>query len=294
MANQSNNARRRPARRTRQRAQNRDSFFGKLLIMLAVAIAIVLGIAIFFRVSEIQVQGNQIYSAEQVAEVCGVELGDNLVMVNRAAVSGSVKTRLPYVQEVSVGLILPGTVVIKVQESEIAGLVEADVGSKWYVNTSGRVLGSSVDGFTGQIVELTGFMVTAPAAGQQAVASADMEESMTTALKVLEAMDGSGLMEQVTRIDTQASYDIRLFCAEQYEVLLGGTEELDYKIWYLQEVLEQLEPYQSGTIDLTLDQERAARFIPWADGTQQTQTGETEQSGNTQDENTGADQEKSE
>ena len=44
MANQSNNARRRPARRTRQRAQNRDSFFGKLLIMLAVAIAIVLGL----------------------------------------------------------------------------------------------------------------------------------------------------------------------------------------------------------------------------------------------------------
>ena len=45
--------------------------------------------------------------------------------------------------------------------------------------------------------------------------------------------------------------------------MLGGTDELDYKIWYLQEVLAALDSYQTGMIDLTLDQERAARFIPW-------------------------------
>ena len=30
-----------------------------------------------------------------------------------------------------------------------------------------------------------------------------------------------------------------------------------------QEVMEQLEDYQTGIIHLTLDTERAARFIPW-------------------------------
>ena len=88
---------------------------------------------------------------------------------------------------------------------------------------------------------------------------------MSAALSVLRAMEGSGLMDQVTSIDTEKSYDIRMLCGEQYEVLFGGTDELDYKVWYLQEVLNMLEPYQAGTIDLTLDQEGRASFIPWTE-----------------------------
>lgn len=265
MANQRRTSRR--ARRNRQTRgnDNQTGFFGKLLIMLALVAAVVLGVAIFFRVNEVQVQGNVLYSAEQIAAASGVEEGDNLLMVNRAAVVGGVQAQLPYVQTVSVGRILPDTVVIRVHESEIAGLVEADVGSKWYVNTEGRVLGSSVDGFQGQIVELTGFTVAAPVAGEQAVASEGMEENMTAGLQVLAELEGSGLIERVTGINTEKSFDIHLYCGEQYDILLGGSDRLDYKVWYLQGVLEQLQPYQAGIIDLTFDQEGAARFSPWAE-----------------------------
>ena len=265
MANQRRNTRRPARSRARQARGTQSGFLGKLLIMLAIVAAIVLGVAIFFQVNEVQVQGNVIYSAEQVEAASGVEVGDNLLMVNRAAVIGGVTAHLPYVHTVSVGRILPDTVVIRVQESDIVGLVSADVGSQWYVNMAGRILGSTVDGFRGQIVELTGFTVTAPVAGQPAVASADMEESMRAALAVLAGLEGSGLIERVTAIDAQKSYDIHLYCGEQYDVLLGGTDKLDYKIWYLQGVLEQLQPYQAGIIDLTFDQEGAARFSPWAE-----------------------------
>ena len=265
MANQRRTPRRTAGKRSRQRRENQTGFLGKLLIMLALVAAIVLGVAIFFQVNDVQVQGNRIYSAEQVVEASGLESGDNLLMVNRASVVGNVQAQLPYVQKVSVGRILPDTVVIRVQESEIAGIVEADVGSKWYVNAEGRILGSSLDGFQGQIIELTGFTVTAPVAGQQAVASVEMEENMEAALKVLAEMEGSGLIEQVTGINTEKNYDIHLYCGEQYDILLGGTDQLDYKVWYLQGVLEQLQPYQAGIIDLTFDQEGAARFSPWAE-----------------------------
>ena len=66
-------------------------------------------------------------------------------------------------------------------------------------------------------------------------------------------------------VDAQKSFDLHLYCGEQYDILVGGTDELDYKIWYLQEVLNTLEPYQTGTIDVTLDEDRAAHFIPWAE-----------------------------
>ena len=265
MANQRRTPRRTPRKRNRQGRENQTGFLGKLLIMLALVAAIVLGVAIFFQVNDVQVQGNRIYSAEQVIEASGLENGDNLLMVNRASVVGNVQAQLPYVQKVSVGRILPDTVVIRVQESEIAGIVEADVGRKWYVNAEGRILGSSLDGFQGQIIELTGFTVTAPVTGQRAVASVEMEENMEAALLVLAEMEGSGLIEQVTGINAEKNYDIHLYCGEQYDILLGGTDQLDYKVWYLQGVLEQLQPYQAGIIDLTFDQEGAARFSPWAE-----------------------------
>ena len=151
MAYSRNGARRR-ARRPSRRRELHTGVLGRLLIMAAVVAAIVLGVAIFFRVRTVEVQGNSIYSWEQIANASGVAPGDNLFMLNREAVAGSIKAQLPYVQNVSVGRILPDTVVIQVEESQIAGLVEADVGGSWYINTEGRVLGSSLDNFSGQVV----------------------------------------------------------------------------------------------------------------------------------------------
>lgn len=254
---------RRSAGRQSAPSQTHGGFLGKILVMLAVVAAVVLGVAIFFRVNTIQVQGNRIYSEEQVVQICGVEPGDNLLTMNRAAVVGNIRANLPYVQIVSVGRVLPDTIVIKVQESEIAGLVKADTGSSWYVNSQGRVLGSSLEGFDGQIVELTGFTLVAPSAGADAVASADMDENMRAALSVLAQLEGTGLIGLTTSIQAEKSFDLRIQCADRFEVHLGGADQLEYKIWCLQEVVDRLEDYQTGIIDLTMAAEQSVRFIPW-------------------------------
>ena len=53
----------------------------RLIIMLAVVAAIVFGVAIFFKVTTIEVQGNTLYSAEDVIAASGIEPGDNLLLV---------------------------------------------------------------------------------------------------------------------------------------------------------------------------------------------------------------------
>lgn len=254
---------RRAAGRQSAPSQTHGGFVGKLVVMLAVVAAIVLGVAIFFRVNQIQVQGNKIYSAQQVSEISGVETGDNLLTMNRAAVAGNIYANLPYVQTVSVGRVLPDTIVIKVVESEIAGLVSSDTGSSWYVNAQGRVLGSSLEDFDGQIVELSGFTLVAPTAGADAVASEGMEERMDAALQVLSQMEGTGLIGMITQIDCEKNFDIRILCADRFEIRLGGTDALEYKVWCLQEVVDRLEDHQVGIIDLTMASEHSVRFIPW-------------------------------
>lgn len=262
MARYRNSARRRSKRRRQRHSEYRQTgVLTKLLIMLAVVAAIVLGVAIFFRVHTVEVQGNTIYSKEQVVKASGVEAGDNLLMVNRAAVAGSIKARMPYVRDVSVSPMLPDTVVIQIKESDVAVLVQSDIGADWYVNTDGRIMGSSVEGFRGQVVELTGVTITAPKTGEQAAASEGQAENLHAALQVIRQMEGTGLIGQITALDAEKSFDLILYCGDRLDILLGGTEELEYKIQYLQVILEELEEYQKGTIDLTFDVERVARFI---------------------------------
>lgn len=263
MASHRSSARRRSKRRRQRQSEYRQTgVFARLLVMVAVVAAIVLGVAIFFRVHTVEVQGNKIYSREQVEEASGLEAGENLLLVNRAAVAGNIKARMPYVRDVSVSPVMPDTVVIRVKESDIAARVRSDVGAQWYINTDGRVLGGTVDGFQGQIVELTGFTVTAPKAGEQAVASEGQSENMDAALQVLRQMEGTGLIGEVTALDATKAYDLILHSGNRLEIRLGGSEQMDYKIQYLQLVLEELEPYQTGIVDLTFDVKQVARFIP--------------------------------
>lgn len=262
MASYRSSARRRARRRKAQQREYRETgVVTKLLIMLAIVAAIVLGVAIFFRVRTVEVQGNSIYATQQVITASGVEEGDNLLMINRAGVAGRIKAKMPYVRDVSVSPMLPDTVVIQVKESDVAVLVRSDVGADWYVNTDGRVMGSSVEGFRGQIVMLEGVTIVAPKAGEQAVATEGQSEGLEAALRVIGQLEGTGLLEQATTINAEKSYDLRLYCGDRLEIQLGGTEELEYKIQYLQVILDSLEDYRTGIIDLTFDVERVARFI---------------------------------
>ena len=263
MPRQRYSARRRTRRRRqRQSEYRRTGVLARVLVMLAVVAAIVLGVAIFFRVSTVEVQGNIIYSQEQVVEASGLEPGDNLLMVNRAAVAGSIKARMPYVRDVSVSPVMPDTVVIRVAESELAALVRSDIGEQWYINTEGRVLGSSLEGFRGQVLELTGFTIVAPKAGQPAEASEGQTENMQAALMVLREMEGSGIIGEMTALNASKVYDLLLYAGNRLEIQLGSPDQLTYKIQYLQLVLEELEDYQTGIVDLTFDVKQVARFIP--------------------------------
>jgi len=256
----------RPGRRGTQRSMPGNGYgsvVGKLIVMLSIVAAVILGVAIFFRVHQIEVRGNKIYSQEQIAEISGVEDGDNLLLLNRTGIAGKIYANLPYVQEVSIGRIAPDTVVIEVKESQIIGRVQSELGEDWYVNTDGRVIGDDTDDYDGQVIDLEGFTLTAPAGGTAAEASEGMEKELEAALAVLKAMEGTGLLEQVTRINAEEVYNIVIDCGEQYQIMLGGSDNLEYKIRCVLQVMEYVGSKESGVIDLTKSSDGAIHFIPW-------------------------------
>ncbi len=122
----------------------RSGALGKLLIMLAIVAAVVFGVAIFFKVSTIEVQGNTVYSSEQIVEASQIQPGDNLLTVNKALAVGNIKAALPYVEDVSIARSLPDGVIIQVRESTISFAVMTDTNTCWLIGPSGlEILASS-------------------------------------------------------------------------------------------------------------------------------------------------------
>lgn len=330
---------RRAARRQAGRRVPVSNVAGRLVIMLALVAAVVFGVAVFFKVSRVEVQGNSLYSAEQVVQASGIEVGDNLLTLNKATVAGNIITQLPYVEKVSVGRSMPDAVILEVQESTARFAVMSDTNVIWLINSSGKAL-ERYDGLTDVTAAQTptdetpvetpaedaaveapagempadtaqpeetsadstadapadtaadgadtdpvqtatretgdaaspltqtgvpyilGVTVQNPSAGSQVTAV--NQQALDAALAVLAEFDGTGLLGHVASINVEKDYNIVVWYDDQYEIQLGGTEKLDYKVQYLLAILEQLSEYQAGTIDLTLTGDDVARFHPRA------------------------------
>lgn len=312
--------RRSAPKKSRRRAASRrtsSGVGGKLLVMAAVVAAVVFGVAIFFKVNTVEVQGNSIYSAEEIMSASGIQKGDNLFTLNKEAAAGSIKAGLPYVETVSVIRFLPDRVVIEVRESEAAFAVETSVNTTWLINSVGKALeqisdsslsaavpqdgaqgtetgtdtaqstqtpdaaqkpsggtqtvtentssaadGGALtlmrDGEQRSIPRILGVRVNSPVAG--AVVTAENTAGLNAALAVIAELDGTGILDHLASIDVEKEYDILLQYDDRYEIRLGGTDDLEYKIDYLTVILDNLSDFQAGTIDLTFTDSSEARF----------------------------------
>lgn len=334
-----------PARRSgRSDAGKRRPSSGvgsRLLIMAAIVAAVIFGVAIFFKVNTVEVQGNTIYSAEEIRSASGIQKGDNLFTLNKEAAAGSIKASLPYVETVSIIRFLPDKIVIEVKESDATFAVTTDTNTTWLINSVGKALeqisdsapdsaltaeptapdaeapveepveqpventdsenagedeaqqpSENPDAASGEqtqqpsdtadaaggdtaaeasaadttaiqadgkrIPRILGVTINSPTVGS--VVTATNPASLNAALAVIAELDGTGLLDHIVSINAEKEYDIVLQYDGRYEIRLGGTEELSYKIDYLTVILSKLSDFQAGVIDLTFSDSSEARF----------------------------------
>ena len=254
----------------RLRRLRRGNFGVRFVTMLAVVAAIVLALVIFFRIRHIDVIGNSYYTAEEITAASGIELEDNLLTLSKASVAARIRADLRYVNEVQIKRSLPNRVVITVSEFDVTYAIRDEIGQWWLISREGRVMEQTdaqeakehmqVQGLAIQTPKLGGYIQPVTPEGADLAEIAAKKEAVVTMLTLLE---DSPFAKNIVTLDVGTSYDINLWYGTQYQIKLGNTEQIDYKMQYLQGVLEQLEAYQSGVIDLTFTVDQRAHFQPF-------------------------------
>ena len=244
-------------RRARRRTGKpiNKGLFQRLAIMLGVVLAVVLSMVIFFRVEHIQVQGNQYYSAEEIEEACGVVSGDNLLILSRSEIAAKIRESLQYVDGVKVTRQLPNTLIVTVAEQKPNYVVTDEAGDLYLITAAGVAVRSISQREAANYTAVKDLKVKTPVVGEK-VECVGAQLSVLT--KVLQELEAAELVREIASVSLLSGTQITVWYGDRFEVLLGSTARLDYKLEYLKAVVAAEEDYVTGRIDLRLtDGDRA-------------------------------------
>ena len=217
-------------------------------MLAAVCALVILVRGRIYVLREIEVTGNSMKSASEIAGQSGLRLGMNIFNVDAEMVERNISAD-PYVELLETEIILPDTVRLRVRERAACAAV----------NCAGVILMVSEDGYilerlesvpqnegiivvSGMDVKIgpQGWTIESGVAGQKDVMSA-----------VLEAVRTAGMEKRVSELNVADLDNLYLMSDGGVQVLLGDETQLEEKLIWMQAVLERLT--QSGVMSGVLD-----------------------------------------
>ena len=250
---------------------NRNRFLLRLATVAAVVLAVVLGMSIFFKVHKVTVSGAVKYTPWEIREASGIGDGDPLLSLSEAKITARIRTKLPYVGDVRVGIKLQDTVNIEIKELQVVYAITDASGAWWLMDASGRIVDSTDAAEAKNHTRILGVKIVDPAVGNQAVAAepesgADSTETgptvvtlpktpaseyLNAAVQILTSLENNGVMGTIDSVDVSQLQALTIWYEGRYQVTLGDTSRLDYKIGAMKAAIQKMGQYQSGYLDVS-------------------------------------------
>lgn len=247
---------------------NRKKLILRLLTVAAVAVALFVGCSIFLKVENIKVSGAEKYDEWLIREASGIEVGEGLLTFGKARAAGRITEELPYVKSVRIGIQLPDTVNIHIEELEVVYSAQDQDGGWWLLTSDGRIVEKTSESKAKKNTLLLGFQLLEPAAGEQAeafepeteetnesgeevVITVTNKDRLDTALEIIYQLELNGIIGKAASLDVTDMGSIELWYGTQYQVELGDPGQIDFKIAAMKQAISQMGSHQSGVLDIT-------------------------------------------
>ena len=243
----------------RKRARGRFSFLYKLLALVVICGAIAVALTLFFKVETTPVIGSVRYSPEEVLEASGIQVGDNLFLMNKFNAAESITAKLPYVESVQIRRQIPSTLQIYVTECTAPAAVKQG-NTVWLISGAGKIVDSLGVAAWKDYPQITGIDLIDPAIGQTIQVESEVENVQPLLFSLLQQLAEKEMLADVQAIRMEDPSVITLRYLDRFDVIFGYDADFAYKLDYLRAVVERLENNETGSIDMT--QNDKASFIP--------------------------------
>jgi cell division protein FtsQ len=251
----------------RAKTFQRSRLYLQLITILAIALAFSLGVSIFFKVENITVSGTNRYSAWTVAEASGIQKGDNLLFFGRAGAQVRIKQALNYVENVRIGIKLPGTVNIFIEEVPVVYSVKDHDGNWWIMTSDGKLLEKANGAEAGNHTVIEGVVLNDPTEGEQATAweappeldtdgnpipsATTNADRLKAALLIAQQLERNEILGEAASICVESLQQLKVQYGSRYEVRLGDVSEMDGKIAAMKSAIAQMGVFQTGILEVS-------------------------------------------
>ena len=263
---------------------NTNRFLIRLVTVIAVVFALIFSMSIFFKVKTVTVAGANKYTPLDIREASGIQEGENLLGISEAKLSTNIKEKLPYVNTVRVGIKLPDTVKIEIEELDVVYSVEAENASWWLMRSDGVVVEETNSAQAEQYTKLLGVKIEKPTVGQEATAAQPVTEETTeagetvpqittqaseqldVAISIFQYLEDRGIVGEAASVDVTNMTQLEVWYKDRFQIQLGDSTQLAYKIKLAQVAVDQyMQSYDSGVLDVSLtiqpDEEKEYQVI---------------------------------
>lgn len=267
---------------------NKKRFLLRIITVVAVVLALLFGMSIFFKVEHVTVTGNNKYTPDDIFQASGITLGENLLTISEAKLSSSITAKLPYVSKVRIGIKLPDTVRIEIEELEVVYSVEANDGTWWLIRSDGVVVEKTNGADAEQHTKIIGMQITDPVIGEPAAAyqpapvpdengettpiTVLASEQLNTVVSIMQYLEANRIIGEIATIDVIDLGNLELWYGERFHILLGDTTGLAEKIELIKATIDNnADTFGRGTLDVSQtiqpdpDIKYQAIFTPFAE-----------------------------
>jgi len=203
----------------------------------------------FCKVGEIGVSPSGLYDAQDIIETSGIKIGDNLFSFRSSEVASRISRAFPYLSDVTVRRVIPSGVSISF--SHEMGSIAIRLGEDYYaLDDSQRVLKRCDDPDDGGVhrVTVVSDRISRCVVGEKIeyndVNLFDMVDDICRAVELNDVLDKIDTIDLTDKFDVTMDYDSR------FEIKLGNTENIRYKIAMVVKVVAQLYEDDRGEIDV--------------------------------------------
>lgn len=250
---------RKPKLREVRGNRNSKKLFHPVLVFFLCLLVVLVALGAFCKVSRFTVEGNSLYSDEEIVAATKIQIGDSLFFIDKSQTAANLMTQLPYIQSVAISKKIPDQVIITVEESQRLAYLQSGE-DFWILDSSGRVIDKLTEADLNSQIKVNGLTFEAPTIGTDLTVSGDQQGKLDYLCEILKEIQDRNLQQSVTYIDVSDPANPTFDFNRQFVVRMGPKSNTANKFSLLQSVVERIGERQYGVIDLSTDGE--AHYTP--------------------------------
>ena len=210
--------------------------FNILAFSVVVIGAVLLCIFVFFKVGNVTFTSDAGYDEADIRRVCGINEGDNLVLLETESREKALEHRFPYIESAKIVKHIPSTIEIEITPAETAFSVACDAGYL-YVSASGKVLEIASQPCEGTTVVLG----ANPTNTKPSETITFGDDSVKEVYNAIAEQMTKNETQNVTEINMTNPYDLTLTYDNRITFRFGNMNGMSYKMAFGLEMLRQME-----------------------------------------------------